>query len=219
MLSRSPRFRVLSEPSPVDAALRAPLPRRARIALLRALLSALGQPLERETHLVVKLDSWNAVDLELIEEAFPATPWIFLYRRPDAVLASQLRRSGVHGIPGALPPSLFGLTPAEALEMPREEYVARVIARICEAALEHAGSSRGLFVDYARLPGFVLDGLPEHFGLELTAEERTLMKAAAGLDAKNRVLAFEPSEPRLSPGAAAVCKRLLDPLYRRLAAC
>jgi hypothetical protein len=219
MLARSQQLRVLSEPNTIDAAIRAPLPRDGRIELLRALVSALGQPLAGETRLVIKLDSWSVVDLDLVADAFPETPWIFLFRRPDAVLSSQLRHAGVHASPGALDPALFGLTIAEAVQMPREEYIARVLARICEAALEHAGSPNGLFVDYEQLPGFVLERLPSHFGLELSDEERKLMVAAAELNAKNPVLPFELVAPDLSPEEAAQCARLLEPLYRRLAAC
>jgi hypothetical protein len=219
MLSRSPRFRVLSEPSPVDAVLRAPVPRADRITLLRDLVSVLGRPLAGETTFVLKLDSWSVVDLDLVEEAFPETPWIFLFRQPEEVLASQLRHSGVHGVAGALPPQLFGLEPCEAAELPREEYLARVLARICDAALEHAGTSRGLFVDYERLPSFVLDGLPQHFGFELTPPEPELMAAAASRDAKNPLLPFEPSKFELDPAARALSGRLLEPLYERLSAC
>jgi hypothetical protein len=220
MLARSPRFLVLSEPAPVDGVLRAPAEVADRVEALRAVVSALAQPRQGETELVLKLDSWSVLDLDVVEQAFPATPWVFLYRRPEEVLASQLRHAGVHGIPGALPPESLGLEPSLLTTISREEYLARVLARICEAALAHAGSPNGLFVEYPRLPGFVLDGLPAHFGFELSAEERALMAAASQRDAKNPVLPFEPgAPPALSPEAAAASRRFLEPLYESLLTC
>ncbi len=218
MLASCRRFLVLSEPSPVDAVLRAPVVRSTRVAWLRRLLSVLGRPPEREGALFVKFDSWSVLHLDLVAEAFPATPWIFLYRDPLEVLVSLLRHSGVHGVPGALPPELFGLAPAELPDLSREEYVARVLERICEAALAHADDPRGLFVDYRRLPGFVLDRLPRHLGLELAEAELQRMSEVARLDAKNPALRFEPRSATAVPPEVARVARQLAPLYERLEA-
>ena len=61
-----------------------------RIEWLRGVVSALGQPrLGTEKHLFIKFDAWKVLDLPLIRRAFPAVPWIFLYRDPVEVLTSQ----------------------------------------------------------------------------------------------------------------------------------
>lgn len=219
MLAQSPRFLVLSEAGPIDAALRATAPESQRVEWLRTLVSALAQPRHGETHLFVKLDSWSVLHLALVERAFPGVPWIFLFRQPDEVLASQLRRSGVHCVPGVLPAELFGLTLETAVRLPREEYIGRVLARMCQAALDHASSPNGLFVDYTELPTFVLDRLPGHFGFTPTERERAQMLAAAGRDAKNPSIPFEPGTDAVPAAAQEVATRLLDPLYERLRAC
>ena len=218
MLATCRRFLVLSEAGPLDAALRASA--SAPADLVRWTFSALAQPRAGETTAFVKLDSWSVLALPALEEAFPGTPWLFLYRNPAEVLASQLRRSGVHGVPGALPPELFGLDRAELATTPREEYLARVLARICEAALEHTGNPNGVFVDYSNLPAFVLERLPGHFGLELSEQERTVMAGAAQLDAKNPSVPFDPAPTApLSAEAHAAVERWLLPLYDRLRSC
>jgi hypothetical protein len=222
MLATCPRFRALSEPPAFDAALRS-LPADERTPCLRALVSALGQPLAGETHLVLKLDSWSVIHLGAVTAAYPGVPWIFLFRDPLEVLVSQLGHAGIHAVQGALPPELFGLTRDAVRSMPREEYVARVLARICQAALAHAGEPRGCFVDYEQLPGFVVNGLDEHFGLGLSREERRAMLAVAGRDAKNPGLPLERDSSRkraaATPEARRLAERMLQPLYERLRAC
>lgn len=218
MLARLPRFLVLSEASPVDSALRS-----GRVELVRLLVSALGRPPAAERMLVLKLDSWSIFNLDLVQETFPGVPWIFLYRNPLEVLASQMRNAGAVGVPGVLPPEFFGLERLELATMAREEYLARVLARMCEAALAHAGSPNGRFVEYTRLPDYVLDELPRHFGFELDEDERQRMSEVAELDAKNPVLPFEPdSEAKraaATPAAREASHRLLRPLYEKLKEC
>ena len=84
-----------------------------------------------------------SLDLPLIRAAFPAVPWIFLYRNPVEVLVSHSRRRGAHVIPGVLsvPPDLDQ-------PMPLVEYAARVLARICEAALDVLPDPLATFADY-----------------------------------------------------------------------
>ena len=83
MLAALPENRVLSEPTAINAVIRAALldariPRATLVDWLRTVVGLLGCPLEGESRYFVKLDCWHVLALPLIVEAFPETPWIFL---------------------------------------------------------------------------------------------------------------------------------------------
>jgi hypothetical protein len=172
---------------------------------------------------VLKLDSWTALELPVFRAAFPGVPWMFLYRDPVDVLLSHLRRRGAHTIPGVLPASLYELDLAEAARMPAEEYCARVLARICEAALDQVDRDAGTvrFVRYADLPGAVTTTLVPLFGLEPSPGDHDRMAAAALRDAKNPSGAFDADHPverrrAAGPEVHRAAERWLRPLYERL---
>jgi hypothetical protein len=219
MLAASPRNLVLSEPRPVDSVLRLTASRTERIDWLRSLVGALGRPPRGEVNYVLKLDAWSVLALPLIRAAFPETPWLFLYRDPVEILVSQLSHRGAHMVPGALPPDLFGLEPDSVVTMASEEYCARVLGAICEAALD-GEDERAMFVEYRELPDVVVGPIAELFGLEITPAERRAALAAARLDAKNPVLPFEDdSAEKRALATAAVreaAERWVGEPYRRL---
>jgi hypothetical protein len=190
VFAASSRNLVLSEPSPVDAVLRLPVPESDRIRWLRWLIGVLGRPPRAEIRYVLKLDAWSVLSLRVIRAAFPATPWIFLLRDPLEILVSQLQHRGAHMAPGGLPPELFGLEPAAVRMMAPEEYCARVLGAICQAALE-GEDERAMFVHYRELPDVVLGPVARLFGIEMTPDEHLQAETAAGLDAKNPVFPFE----------------------------
>jgi hypothetical protein len=219
MLASSPRNLVLSEPRTVDSVLRLPEPETERIEWLRSLVSALGRPPRAETRYVLKLDAWSVLALPVIRRAFPETPWIFLYRDPVEILVSQLLQRGAHIVPGALPPGLFGLEPSDLPATAPEEYCARVLGSIFEAALEGEDET-GMLVEYRELPDAVLDPIASLFGMDQSPLERARMEAAARLDAKNPALPFEDdSEGKRASATAAVrhaVERWAAQPYRRL---
>lgn len=219
MLAAVPEHLVLSEAGPVDSALRAHWARPGigdddRCTWLRWVVGALGQPRDpRQRRLYVKFDAWSVLDLVLVRRAYPHVPWLFLYRDPIEVLVSQSRRLGAHLIPGVLPPAMMGMTPAETTELPPAEFQARVLARICKAALDHADDPLGTFVEYRQLPGFVV--------AELAAEaDAETMLQAADRHAKNPSIPFEDDRARkheqASDAVRAAADRWLVPLYERL---
>jgi hypothetical protein len=75
---------VISEAPPIDSILGASnvdptITDEQRIAWLRGMIGAMGrQRSGRERGFFIKFDSWNTLDLELIESAFPGVPLIFL---------------------------------------------------------------------------------------------------------------------------------------------
>lgn len=225
MLAALPRNRVLSEPTALNGVIAAALgnggiPGATVRHWLRTLVSLLGRPLDGETRYFIKFDCWHVLALPLLLEAFPDTPWIFLYREPAEVLVSQARMPGAWTVTSALEPAIFGVPPAGVFSLPRFEYRARGLARMCEAALACRESGRGLLVNYDELPGFVCDTLPHHFGVRLEAAELARMHSVAGVDAK------APGSPyvddrrakwrEVTPELQAQVERWISPLYARL---
>ncbi len=187
MLGADPDHVVLSEAEPLDAAVRwamqSSVPEAEKISLLRAIVAALGQGRSRTAHRVfIKLDSWHAAALPLFRAAFPTTPWIFVYRDPVEVLVSQMRRRGIHTVPGMLPAGFIDMPDAEG--MAPERYAASSLAGVVRAALDNRVLGGGLLVDYAELPAAVITSIAPHFGFQPELDQRVAMLGAAKRDAK-----------------------------------
>lgn len=225
MLAADPAHVVLSEPEPLDAVLRWAIASDAPIALqvaaVRAVVAALGRwRTGARQRVFVKLDSWHTAALPLLRAAFPTTPWVFLYRDPVEVLASQVRQRGPHTLVGALPNDVVGLTDGETMDP--ERYVAQVVARFSRAVLEHWGLGGGMLVNYAELPAAAIDRIAPHFGLTLGARERAAMATAALPDAKARDQRFVSDvvqkRQAASPAICAAAQAIISPVYGRLEA-
>jgi hypothetical protein len=225
MLAALDRTVVVSEAAPIDAVVRG---RDARPDLgdaehgrwLAWMIAALGQPRTgNETDYFIKLDCWHTLALPLFRRVFPDVPWIFLYRDPVEVLVSQLRMPGIHMIPGMLGPNLFGLEPFIDHET-RQDYCARVLARICEPVLDHHPDGAGLLVNYRQLPQALWTTIMPHFRADCGERDRALMADAARFDAKTPGFEFvsdsDAKQREASASVRTVAEARLGELYRRL---
>lgn len=196
MLAAMPGGIVVSEAPPLDAIVQTAqshpeAPLEQRIALLRGMAAALGRDrFGNRRHYVIKTDSWHSLALPLFRAAFPDTPWIFLFRDPTEVMVSQMRIRGSQTVPGTELDPVFAIPDPHSLST--EDYIARVLNRVAQAAVDHAEISGGLFVDYAGLPDAVERRILPHFGIGADPEALTAMHAAATWDAKTPSFAFEP---------------------------
>lgn len=163
MLARLDDHIVVSEPPPLDALLRSDLPAAERRAAIIGLLSAYGQRRRGvEKRLVIKLDAWNIGEWPLLQDCFPDTPWLFLYRNPLEIAVSHLRRSGMHMVPGMLGEcALEDGLPFEG----REDFIARRLGRLLEAGAVHCRDSGGVPVNYSELPEAMAGRLARFFHL------------------------------------------------------
>jgi hypothetical protein len=228
VLAALPQNVMISEAGAIDAVLRArfrepSLTDEQRANWLLWTVSALAQRRTGdEEQLFIKFDSWNVLDFPLIQRAFPGVPWIFLYRNPIEVLASQFARRGAHMVPGGIEPELFGMRLEEVFKMQHEEYCARVLARICEAALHYHQSCAGMMVNYEQLPEIVWTGVADFFGLGVTDANLETFRRVAKLDAKNPALGFEndsqSKQKKASEALRAASATWLAPIYDRLEA-
>jgi hypothetical protein len=230
LLASSPAHRVISEAAPIDAALRAGdghavFSDETRIAWLQAMIGMLGQPGQPgERRFFVKFDSWHASLLPLIQRAFPEVPWLFMMRDPVEVIVSHLRRPGAQMVPGMLGFGPPGVGPHAAALLPRDEYCARMLGAICDAActgLETA-ATLGRIVDYRALPDAFETVVLPHFHWQPDAAEREGLVAAWRMDAKSPHFEFSPDttskQLEASDAVRAAVERWVLPVYRRLTA-
>lgn len=228
MLAALPDTVVLSEVPPLDTILRAGLHDplldfEDNARWVKWMMSALGQPRSgEEKHLLIKFDAWSMLSYPLVRHAFPDVPWTFVYREPLEIMVSQLRRRGAHLVPNALHPALFEMDSASVLHMPAEDFCACVLAKVAEAALEHAERDGGLLVNYKELPQVVWTDLLDLFGMQPGREALQGLRRTARLDAKNPVLDFAPDVAEKQRDATAQLRaatdRWLRPVYERLEA-
>lgn len=228
MLAALPQNVVISEASPIDSVLRARFHNpgvtdEMRAAWLQWVISALGQRWSGdEKYLFIKFDSWSAIDLRIIKRAFPGVPWIFVYRDPVEVLVSQLKRRGAHMVPGMMEPEFLGVDRLSILHMQPEEFCARVLAGVCDAALRHQERGEAMLVNYRQLPDAVWSSLLDFFRVEYTAADVEIMRRTSQFNAKNPSLRFENDTASKNREASdelrAVVNKWVMPLYERLEA-
>ena len=136
-------------------------------------------------------DAGASIRLPLFRQAFPNVPWIFVYREPIEVMVSVISKPSGN-IDGWYRNRVQS---ARRLGMPQladpgmwpEEFMARTLRRFCSAAVDAAKSTPpGLFlaVPYSRLPDAIWETIAPHFGIELTDEDRDVMRAEARFSAK-----------------------------------
>ena len=226
MLAALPENIVLSEAGPIDDILRGHfrnpgVTEEMRVQLLRSLVNVLAwQRHSAEQNVFIKFDCWHVMFLPLIRKAFPDVPWIFLYREPLEVMASAQKQLGGQMIPGVLQPELFGWDAVAVGGMTLYEYAARVLAKLCEAALAGAHADDGKLVNYRELPTSIWPVLMRHWKVEFSPEQMARMLDAAKLDAKNPVLPFEADSEAKHRSATeesrALTEKWLQPIYQQL---
>ncbi len=137
-------------------------------------------------------------------------------------MASAQKKRGGQMIPGVLEPGLFGWNPSEVAQMQLHEYIARVLAKLCGAALAQAKTGNGRLVNYLQLPGSIWPALLEYWNVEFSPDDTARMLGAAQLDAKNPVLPFTPDSQAKRGSASAethaLAQRWMDAVYQQLEA-
>ena len=223
MLQQWPGCYAASEPEPLDAIIQwaslAQLPDSEKVTLIRAMVAAIGRNRpSSEARFFIKLDCWHIVALPLLRAVFPDTPWIFLSRDPIEVAVSQLAMPGIQVVPGLLGSAILGIEGGE--EMAQEEYIARVLGRICHAAADHGAGDGGMFVDYRDLSVAMRDAIPAHFGLAADDGTAALLDSLTAVSAKEPAKRFSPdSENKRSAASSLLKEQVLmhaTPWYQKL---
>jgi hypothetical protein len=158
----------------------------------------------QETHVFFKIQSAGTLHLDVFVEAFPDTPWFFVYRSPVEVMVSHLQGSlGKASIKNANcvrrqrmnPPSQVldilerDLNTRDAMQVDPIDYCAAHLASITESALKtlHSHPHTGRAVNYQRLPDALWDDLlPNHWHLPVSAQALKQMQITSGQYSKGR---------------------------------
>jgi len=184
-------------------------------ALLRGVIAAFSRPRRpSERHLVVKMtDAMPNTRLPRFRAAFPAVPWIFIYRDPVEVMVSMVR-----GPTGNI--RNWFRNRAQVAER------LGTLRRFCAKAVEAAKATPpGLFlaVPYTRLPEAIWESIAPHFGIRLGEKERAVMREEARYSAKRAdAVAFQPDSKakygEATPRMRALANRFVGPMIEELRA-
>lgn len=216
-LTRLPNSVVLSEPEPVDALLQWGAP-DGEEALLRGLISAMGQPRrDCDRRLFVKADCSHIFQIERYLTAFPGTPWVFMYRNPIEVLVSHKRSPGLFQIPPSLAAEAAS-APAEVWSAPlaNAAWTLSLILRYAAQAIQE--SEQGLLFNYAELPQ-ALGTIACHFGELPDALSADAMEALHSRHSKKRSVFRSDSEEKQGEADGHIrdlYQRWLEEPYQRL---
>ncbi len=211
MLAHQPTHVMMSEPPMLDMLIniRYRLPdisREQQIEWLRALLAVLGQAPAQEQHLVIKLDAWHIVEHALIKDAFPDVRWIFLYRDPVEVAASQLAQRASYMVPGMVS-AISRLVDLQTMTgVSAEAHIAAVLGKFFEAGALVCERGGALALNYQSLPSAVWGTLRETLGLADDTATIASLEASAGRDAKTPQMTFEPDSARKQSAASAALR-------------
>jgi gluconate kinase len=191
-----------------------------RVQWLRWVIGVLSRKKKNAVRSYIKFDSWHVLYLPLVRRAFPEVPWIFIYREPLEILASHQQQPGAQMVPGTLDPMTFGIDPAGLHQMPQDEYGARILSGVLEAAAAHARTQSGVLMNYTQLPNAVWSVLPRVFGSGWGVDDIERMRSAARFHAKNPSLNFEPDSAQkreqAGPGLIQLAAKWLRAPYERL---
>lgn len=215
LLATLPHCIALSEPPVIDAFLRwhdAAPGESGGATRLRQLILALGQRRgPGESHFFIKLDSWHLPYIALLRAAFPDTPCWFLYREPEAILASHQRQRGPQMVPGLIAP----VTPAALALVPGDldGYCALVLNGFFELALRHADTLH--LLHYRQLTGGGWEDVVARLGVRCNTPQLRAMAQRAGFHSKAGDAAFR-GDPPAALAAPSHFRQALAPLYAQL---
>lgn len=233
-LSHLSRCHVLSEPQAVNAVLGVDgvwpfMPHSARCEALGQVIEALTRSARADQdRVILKLSSWNALHLPLIEEAFPDVPKVFVYRQPEAILVSlrEAPAGWMRRTDDPVQAKLFlGGAPAGAGRHPlafAAKVLGRIYATIADAASKPGAAGRWLLIPYSELPGVLNGKIPAWLGLHPSGMELQRIAEAAATHAKdaNPQRRFEPDSARkraaVTPELAELAERFANAAYHRL---
>jgi quercetin dioxygenase-like cupin family protein len=202
---------VLSEPPVIDSFLRTHGPEpldAAKLDLLRLLVGALGQRRsEAERALVIKFDSWHIHSLGTIRQVFPHTPCFFIYREPEAVMASHRRQRGPQMVPGAFDAARLKIGPHALAPGDLDGYCRLVLEGFYTSALEQAESHGLILLNYNQLPAAIGPDLLERMAIGYDDAGLAAMRERTRFHSKNGSEAFggdpQAAPPQAGPHLAA----------------
>lgn len=233
-LSHLSRCHVLSEPQAVNAVLGVDgvwpfMPDSVRGEALRQVIEALtGSARTDQDRVILKLSSWNALHLPLLEEVFPDVPKVFIYRQPEEILVSLrdapsgwMRRADdpvQAKLFLSIAPGVSGCNPLAFAA----QVLGRIYAMIADAASKPGSAGKWLLIRYDELPDALSRKIPSWLDVQPSLAEVRHVAEAAHTHAKDtdHPRRFEPDSARkraaVTPELAELAERFANASYSRL---
>ena len=149
----------------------------------------------REERVFFKIQSAGTRNLDVFQQAFPDTPYLFVYRDPVQVMMSHLKQSKRNancvrqqrnGPPAAVERIVRHVDPKlKARKLIPEDYCAAHLASLTETVVQHS-DPRGIPVNYERLPEALYEDILPWLGLPVTDVHLKRMKLVATAYSKGR---------------------------------
>lgn len=212
--------------------------RERNIQMFRDIITLMGRSLFHE-RLFFKFQSISSTMMEIALEAFPDTPWAFIYRAPVQTMMSHMDpKKSTSGAPCLRsmrnPPDEVRMVISKSVGQgnpPKEAWCAAHLNMLCSSALRAYqqfnvypdGKQRGLLINYESLPGVVARVLLPMFGispnekwLEKMKIESTHYSKARGGMSKLFFGDSEDKEQRATHDIQKFSKIILEPTYVEL---
>eukprot|EP00042_Codosiga_hollandica_P042167 m.383977 g.383977 ORF g.383977 m.383977 type:complete len:758 (+) comp56262_c1_seq1:166-2439(+) len=170
-----------------------------KIYLLRTIVNAMGNSATYD-RLFLKLQSTLTQEIDIVLKAFPATPWIFLFRDPNEILASYvedatsnvLHCERTRAAPSqALVTFLSEHASSSLVKASSTEFCSAYFHVLASKALDAARhqhhSNLGRLVDYHNLSYTLThEIIPHHFKIALTSFEVARLQNISSVYSKSR---------------------------------
>ena len=185
-----------------------------------------------------KIQSIGSLSIPTFRQAFPETPWIFVYRNPTEVLMSHLkageRANCVQTRTRAIPQRIHdtvqrsSLGDVDPLSLDIPQYCAAHLATLTEVAARELLADKeahGLAVNYRDLPGIFMDHiLPDQWNIPVDEAARQRMHEGSSSYSKGRGpnagMTFKSDTEEKQKEASAevnrAAKDLLEPSFHTL---
>eukprot|EP00056_Hartaetosiga_gracilis_P013551 m.225597 g.225597 ORF g.225597 m.225597 type:complete len:775 (+) comp13860_c0_seq31:68-2392(+) len=215
---------------PASIAMHCSLPRSEKVGLLRQMMRAMSNS-QAHSRMFFKLQSVNALYIDLYTEAFPNTPWIYLFRNPVEVMMSHLSRGKSMSAPCLRRMQSkkysnflreYGLS---TFTMKPEMQCASYISSLSKAALDEINKegSNGVAVNYQVLVRSLRGRIfPNHFGYspspDVVFQQEEEQKEYAKSKGHDRVFVADGKKKRsaASKEVLSASKSLADDIFNKL---
>lgn len=146
-----------------------------RESWFRSALHLMGQKRNfKENSYIIKLDSWHIHFYDTLRAWFPQTPFFFLYRRPDEVIASHEKKRGIHTVPGMVNPALLRTEEPAYYQGDFNRYTARVLEEFYTGMqrIRRLSHPYNYFFDYADGVNEMVDAFSRFTGIAIKNNEQ-----------------------------------------------
>ncbi|MBB2149934.1 nucleoside/nucleotide kinase family protein [Pedobacter gandavensis] len=151
-----------------------------------------------ESAYIVKLDSWHLHFYDILRSWYPNTPFFFLSRKPDEVLASHEKRAGIHTVPGLVNKQLLKIDPQVDYGGNFSRFTADVLKGFYQqmSSIQQLQHPKNAFADYGEGISTMIDRFSRFSGVHIRGQEQ--LQNRLNYHSKSNILPYQKEqEPEL----------------------